>query len=336
MTAYCLWNVRAIHDHDAMDEYVSRVADTVTAFGGEYVVVGGPWQIVEGDWHPTHPVLISFPSLDRAHEWYTSERYAPLRELRRKASDSDAVFFDGVAPSNGPARTASAALAEVAFDLYREVHKGIRRGLFQAVELAGRVDPLDATALADSHDRLEELLHLLDVHAAHEDEYLGPLIERHLPVLAAQLHREHTELDELAIELRRQLATLATGAATATADERRLGQHRLYLTLAEFAAAYLEHQTTEEAVVLPALGSAAGLGELMDANAALVAAITPDDLDGYMRLIVPAVNPLDLAELYGGMRAGAPAEAFAGLLDVARDGLDPRAFARLTEDLASR
>jgi uncharacterized protein (DUF1330 family) len=331
MTAYCLWDVREIHDHDAMTDYVDRVTETVTAFGGEYVVVGGPWQIVEGDWHPAYPVLIEFPSLDRAHEWYSSELYAPLRDLRHGASVSDAVFFDGTetATGHGLIRSADAPLADVGFDLYRDVHKGIRHGLFHVTELAGRLDPFDDIACGEERRRIEDLLHLLDVHAAHEDEYLGPLIERHLPVLAGQLQREHAHLDAQMAEIRRQLTALGG----LTGPDRRLGRHRLYLTLSEFTASYLRHQTTEEVDVLPALNRAARLDELMEANNQLVAAIDPEDLDGYMRLIVPAVNPIDLAELYGAMRDGAPAEAFTALLDVARSGLEPQAFDRLADAL---
>ena len=331
MTAYCFCDVREIHDHDAMNDYVDRVTDTVTAFGGHYVVVGGPWQIVEGDWHPAYPVLIEFPSLERAHEWYSSQLYAPLRDLRHAASVSDAVFFDGTTAASTTAeiRAADAPLADVGFDLYRDVHKGIRSGLFHMTERAGHVDPFDDVALFDERNRIERFLHLLDVHAAHEDEYLGPLIERHLPALAAQLQREHALLDELTAEIRRQLTALGC----APGADRRLGQHRLYLTLSEFTAVYLQHQATEEVDVLPALNRAAGLDEMLEANAALVAAISPGDMDGYMRLIVPAVNPHDLAELYGAMRAGAPDEAFATLLDIARNGLDQHAYDRLTDDL---
>lgn len=331
MTAYCFWDVREIHDHDAMNDYVARVTDTVTAFGGEYVVIGGPWQIVEGDWHPAYPVLIEFPSLERAHAWYSSELYAPLRDLRHAASTSDAVFFDGTTPATGHevVRSADAPLAEVEFDLYRDVHKGIRHGLFHVTEQAGHLDPLDHVALGEERNRIELLLHLLDVHAAHEDEYFGPLIERHLPVLGAQLQREHAHLDAQTAEIRRQLTMLGC----ATGEDRRLGQHRLYLTLSEFTAAYLQHQTTEEVDLLPALNRVAGLDDLVEANAALVAAISPDEMDGYMRLIVPAVNPYDLAELYGAMRAGAPDEVFAPLFDIARNGLEQNAFDRLTHEL---
>ena len=94
MTAYCLWDVREIHDQDAIDEYVEKVTATVEAHGGEYVVIGGPWQVVEGDWHPTFPVLIRFPSMEAANGWYSSDDYRVLKALRTGASVSDAVFMD--------------------------------------------------------------------------------------------------------------------------------------------------------------------------------------------------------------------------------------------------
>ncbi len=263
MTAYCIWDVREIHDQAAMDDYVAGVTESVTAYGGRYLVVGGPWQIVEGGWRPAYPVVIEFPSLERAHEWYSSESYAPLRELRHRASTCDAVFVDGAVPADDPlCRAADAPLADVGFDLYRDVHKGIRHGLFTVTEGCGHVDPFDESAVRETNARVEELLHLLDVHSRHEDEFLGPIIGTHLPTLAAQLHREHTELEALTTEIRRQLAT----TAQAVGVERRLAQHRLYLTLSEFTGVYLRHQTTEEVEVLPALNRAAGPGELEDSE----------------------------------------------------------------------
>lgn len=94
MSAYGFWNVREVHDPDAYAEYVARVTPTVHAHGGEYVVIGGPWRVVEGDWHPTYPVLIRFPSMEDAIAWYESDEYRPLRELRLRASSGDAVLMD--------------------------------------------------------------------------------------------------------------------------------------------------------------------------------------------------------------------------------------------------
>lgn len=113
MTAYCMFDIREIHDHDAMRRYQEAVVPTVEAFGGAYVVIGGPWQVVEGDWRPTFPVMIAFPDLATAEAWYGSDLYRPLRELRLGAVTSDAVFFDSAGAdahgSDDPADTLAAA-----------------------------------------------------------------------------------------------------------------------------------------------------------------------------------------------------------------------------------
>lgn len=94
MTAYCLFDIREINDDDAMARYRAEVVPVVESFGGRYVVIGGPWQVVEGDWRPTFPVMISFPDLDAATAWYDSDAYRELKALRLGVVVADAVFMD--------------------------------------------------------------------------------------------------------------------------------------------------------------------------------------------------------------------------------------------------
>ena len=48
----------------------------------------------------------------------------------------------------------TAALETVTFDIYRDIHKGIRAELFAVTHAAGRVDPHDAGAVAGVADPL--------------------------------------------------------------------------------------------------------------------------------------------------------------------------------------
>ncbi len=41
-----------------MEAYRRRVFDVVAQFGGHYRVLAGPFEVVEGNWQPTFPVLI--------------------------------------------------------------------------------------------------------------------------------------------------------------------------------------------------------------------------------------------------------------------------------------
>lgn len=96
MSAYCFFDVLAIKDPVKMEIYRSRVFQTVEAYGGRYVVIGGKLDVVEGTWQPVYPVIIEFPSLEQAHRWYNSEEYRELKALRLESTDCHAVFIEGL------------------------------------------------------------------------------------------------------------------------------------------------------------------------------------------------------------------------------------------------
>lgn len=79
-----------------MQEYVEKVKPVTESFGGNYVVSGGDVDVKEGDWAPAWPVMIVFPTMKQAREWYDSEEYRPLKELRESAGKFSAVFIAGI------------------------------------------------------------------------------------------------------------------------------------------------------------------------------------------------------------------------------------------------
>src|SRR5271166_3443881 len=89
MSAYYLVDVREIKDAAKMEEYRTRIKPIVEKFGGRYVVLGGPFEVVEGSYQPVFPVMILFPSLADAHKWYNSEEYRELKQLRLGARVSN-------------------------------------------------------------------------------------------------------------------------------------------------------------------------------------------------------------------------------------------------------
>ena len=73
-------------------EVVGR--EIVEQYGGRYVVIGGTCDVIEGQWKPNFPVIIRFPNLEQAHNWYHSEEYKYLKALRLSGSKCDAVFME--------------------------------------------------------------------------------------------------------------------------------------------------------------------------------------------------------------------------------------------------
>ncbi len=96
MAAYCLFDNLQVIDAAKLEEYKSRVAPLVERYGGRYVVGWCRTDLVEGQWQPTFPVLIEFPSLEHARQWYSSREYAELKAIRLAAVRSNAVFMEGI------------------------------------------------------------------------------------------------------------------------------------------------------------------------------------------------------------------------------------------------
>lgn len=94
MTAYCFFDVREVVDPEKLEQYKNGVLATVQQYNGRYLLLGGECERVEGEWQPTTPVLIRFPSLEQAHNWYNSPEYEPLKALRLAATSGDAVFME--------------------------------------------------------------------------------------------------------------------------------------------------------------------------------------------------------------------------------------------------
>lgn len=95
MPSYCFFDVRNIKHPEKMGQYRENVLATVARYEGRYVLIGGPYEILEGNWKPIYPVIIEFPTRESADDWYTSKEYQTLKALRMEAADTNAVVLHG-------------------------------------------------------------------------------------------------------------------------------------------------------------------------------------------------------------------------------------------------
>lgn len=95
MPAYYLVDIREVKDAATMEKYRARINPVVEKFGGRYLVVGGPFEVVEGTYHAVFPVMVEFPSMEEARRWYDSEEYRELKEMRLASTVSNAMFMAG-------------------------------------------------------------------------------------------------------------------------------------------------------------------------------------------------------------------------------------------------
>ena len=73
-------------------EYVAKVSEVVKKYDGEYLVRNGEYQVVEGEDNFPRLVIIRFPSYERALEWYHSDEYKPVKDIRLQNSEGSNII----------------------------------------------------------------------------------------------------------------------------------------------------------------------------------------------------------------------------------------------------
>jgi len=93
MPAYVIVEVSVL-DATAFERYKELAPPSIAAHGGRYLARGGRTDTLEGD-PPQRLVILEFPTLERARQWWASPEYAPARALREKAARIRMVAVEG-------------------------------------------------------------------------------------------------------------------------------------------------------------------------------------------------------------------------------------------------
>ena len=70
-------------------QYMAVAPAAVKAAGGEYLVRGGKFEVMEGDWQPARMAMLRFPSFEVAKSFYDGEMY---RQARAKRAGTTSYF----------------------------------------------------------------------------------------------------------------------------------------------------------------------------------------------------------------------------------------------------
>lgn len=97
MPAYIIVDVQ-INDPVSYEEYKKLTPASIAAYDGKFIVRGGAAETLEGDWQPGRIVVLEFPTVERAKEWWSSEMYAPAKQIRYNAAHSKMLVVEGYTP----------------------------------------------------------------------------------------------------------------------------------------------------------------------------------------------------------------------------------------------
>ena len=95
MTAYAIAHLRNVNLGAEIAEYILKIDATLDPYGGKFLIHGSEPEVVEGPWEG-NLVVIAFPTVEHAREWYDSPEYQKILRYRTENSDSRTMIIPGV------------------------------------------------------------------------------------------------------------------------------------------------------------------------------------------------------------------------------------------------
>jgi len=202
-------------------------------------------------------------------------------------------------------------------NVYSDIHKGIRKRLFDASHLAGSTDWDDGDAVIALQQTLDRLLTLLRGHVQHEEEHMHPLIAKRAPGQVASLRADH-EVQEAFLDEFEEFAN-AVFAMPAAEQMRPAAAQEMYRGLNRFIAMYVPHLDHEETTIMRTLWELSSDEEIADTYGRLIGSLPHAELLESVAVMLPALSLPERLGLMGGLTSGQPqlrAEAAAIARDV--------------------
>lgn len=96
MTVYMIIESK-VKDKETYGQYISRVPEIVSRYGGRYLVRGGRVVSLFGGWLPERMIVLEFPSEDHVRQWLSSAEYKEIERLREAGANIRAILVEASA-----------------------------------------------------------------------------------------------------------------------------------------------------------------------------------------------------------------------------------------------
>ena len=84
-----------VTDSDLFQEYPPLSSIAIGKYGGKYLIRGGKFDILEGEWQVDRTTVVEFESYEKAKQCYQSPEYSKARDVRKKSAKSDFILIEG-------------------------------------------------------------------------------------------------------------------------------------------------------------------------------------------------------------------------------------------------
>jgi uncharacterized protein (DUF1330 family) len=95
MPAYVIANLK-VSDPEQFERYKVLSTAAVNAHGGQFLIRGGRFETVEGEWNPSRVTMLEFASWESAMAFVRSPEYGRAREARQGAASVQMIVVEGV------------------------------------------------------------------------------------------------------------------------------------------------------------------------------------------------------------------------------------------------
>ncbi|MEQ9641333.1 MAG: DUF1330 domain-containing protein [Alphaproteobacteria bacterium] len=85
-----------VHEPEGFARYREGVPALAKKHGGEYLVRGADFDVIEGDWRSHRLVIFHFPDRAAIRALFADPDYDELKALRHRVADSVIIAVDGV------------------------------------------------------------------------------------------------------------------------------------------------------------------------------------------------------------------------------------------------
>lgn len=101
LPAYLIGRINVKDHEDYMNQYAMPVLEQFKAAGAEILAASPQPEVLEGEWKSNWTVLIRFPSMEAARNFYHSDEYAPFRSLRvnELTNEGTVLMVEGFDPA---------------------------------------------------------------------------------------------------------------------------------------------------------------------------------------------------------------------------------------------
>ncbi|MEZ5935356.1 MAG: DUF1330 domain-containing protein [Alphaproteobacteria bacterium] len=95
MPAYAVGHLTQVDMGPDIVRYLEGIDESLEPFGGRFRIHGGPVERLEGTWSGDL-IVIEFPDMQRARDWYSSDAYQAILPLRTNNSEGQVFLIEGV------------------------------------------------------------------------------------------------------------------------------------------------------------------------------------------------------------------------------------------------